>query len=95
MNELCFCPFCGHGAPAVYLSGAEPRYYVHCESCGAFGPVAATKERAKHAWNISNDKAAMLAALVNVLQTSPVLANWLNEKRGSRATWKMAQELCR
>ena len=94
MNEITFCPFCGAGAPAVYLSGAEPRYYVTCDKCGTFGPVAKTKERAKHEWNRSNDKAAMLAALVCSIQNRPVLANFLNE-RGTKATWKMAQELCR
>jgi len=94
MNELTFCPFCGHGAPAVYLSGAEPRYYVHCDACGAFGPVAATKERAKHAWNISNHKAAILAALVNVIQNRPIIDQLLKEK-GTRVTWKYAQEAVR
>lgn len=39
------------------------------------------------------DSHSMLVALVEVIRNRPVLANFLNEK-ATKATWKMAQELC-
>lgn len=90
MKEITDCPFCG--SHAVYLSGSAPRYYVVCGECGCFGPVAKSKERAKHTWNRSNDKAAMLAALVNVMENRPILCQFLRDDKAARTTWKMAQE---
>lgn len=47
------CPFCGAGAEHIERSNpmSKWRHSVDCNTCGASGPVEATKEQAIAAWN--------------------------------------------
>ena len=45
----CYMPGCG-GQASIFVSIDGDGYFVHCDKCGATGPVRADKDAAKQAW---------------------------------------------
>lgn len=61
MSEPKPCPFCeANGGNAIYVLMANPVHpgttsHVHCEACGARGPLGAHYADAVEKWNLTSE----------------------------------------
>ena len=53
MKDLRPCPFCGRAtaATSVRVDTVRWKHAIHCGNCGAYGPLADTKQTAALVWN--------------------------------------------
>jgi len=51
----CYMPGCG-GQASIFVSIDGDGYFVHCDKCGATGPVRADEDAAEQAWGMRNER---------------------------------------